>query len=41
MIYSEFKKNINQRKIPMIQLMRDEALKALELWNKKIDKIKY
>ena len=41
MIYSEFKKNINQRKIPMIQLMRDEALKAFELWNKKIDKIKY
>ena len=41
LIYSEFKKNINERKIPMIQMMRDEALKAFELWNKKTDKVKY
>ena len=41
LIYSEFKKNINERKIPMIQMMRNEALKAFELWDKKIDKIKY
>ena len=41
LIYSEFKKNINKRKIPMIQMMRDEALKAFELWNQKGDKIKY
>ena len=34
-IYSEFKKNINERKIPMIQVMRNEALKAFELWDKK------
>jgi len=41
LIYSEFKKNINERKIPMIQMMRSEALKAFELWDKKTDKVKY
>ena len=41
LIYSEFGKNINERKIPMIQMMRNEALKAFELWDKKIDKVKY
>ena len=40
-IYSEIKKNIDERKIPMTQMMRDEALKAFELWNKKTDKVKY
>ena len=40
-IYSELFKNIKKRKIPMIQMMRDEALKAFELWNKKTDKVKY
>ena len=32
LIYSEFKKNIDKRKIPMIQMMRDEALKAFEFF---------
>ena len=41
LIYSEFKKKIDKRKIPMIQIMRNEALKAFELWEKKIDKVKY
>ena len=41
LIYSELKKNINERKIPMTQMMRDEALKAFELWDKKTDKVKY
>ncbi len=41
LIYSEFKKNIDERKIPMAQLMRTEALKAFELWDKKKDKVKY
>ena len=41
LIYSEFNKNINERKISMIQMMRDEALKAFELWDKKKDKVKY
>ena len=40
-IYSELQKNINERKIPMTQIMRNEALKAFELWDKKVDKIKY
>ena len=41
LIYSEFQKNIDKRKIPMIQIMRSEALEAFELWDKKKDKIKY
>ena len=41
LIYSEFKKKIHKRKIPMNQMMRDEALKAFELWDKKADKVKY
>ena len=41
LIYSEFEKNINKRKIPMIQMMRHEALKAFDLWDKKTDKVKY
>ena len=41
LIYSEFQKNIDKRKIPMIQMLRDEALKAFDLWDKKIDKVKY
>mgnify|MGYP001972589749 FL=1 len=40
-IYSEFQKNINERKIPMTQIMRNEALKAFELWDNKTDKVKY
>ena len=41
LIYSELKKNINERKIPIIQMMRSEALKAFDLWDKKEDKVKY
>jgi len=41
LIYSEFQKDIDKRKIPMIQMMRNEALKAFELWDKKTDKVKY
>ena len=41
LIYSEFKKNIDERKIPMIQIMRNEALEAFQLWEKKTDKVKY
>ena len=41
LIYSELQKNINKRKIQMIQMMRNEALKAFELWDKKTDKVKY
>jgi len=41
LIYSELDKKINERKISMTQMMRQEALKAFELWDKKADKIKY
>ena len=41
LIYTELQKNIDKRKIPMIQIMRNEALKAFELWDKKKDKVKY
>ena len=41
LIYTELKKNIDKRKIPMILILRNEALKAFELWDKKKDKVKY
>ena len=41
LIYSELQKNVKERKIPMIQIMREEALKAFELWDRKTDKVKY
>ena len=41
LIYEELNKSITERKIPMHQMMRDEALKAFELWDKKEDKVKY
>ena len=40
-IYLELQKKIKKRKIPMVQIMRKEALKAFELWDKKTDKVKY
>jgi tRNA(Arg) A34 adenosine deaminase TadA len=41
LIYSELQQSVNKRKIPMIQLMRKEALVAFELWDKKTDKVEY
>ena len=41
LIYTELQKNIDKRKISMIQIMRNEALKAFELWDRKKDKVKY
>ena len=41
LIYSELQKNVNKRKIPMIQIMREEASRAFELWEEKTDKVKY
>tara|TARA_B100000929_G_scaffold250745_1_gene210483 strand:- start:43 stop:513 length:471 start_codon:yes stop_codon:yes gene_type:complete len=40
-IYSEINKKIEDRKIQMIQMHRDEALKVFKIWNEKVDKIKY
>ena len=41
LIYEELNKTIQERKIPMHQMMREEALKAFEMWDKKVDKVKY
>ena len=41
LIYEELNKSIKDRKIPMHQMMRDDALKAFDMWDKKEDKIKY
>ena len=41
LIYSELLKNVKKRKILIVQMMRNEALKAFELWDKKTDKVKY
>jgi len=41
LIYTELQKSIDKRKIPMIQILRNEALKAFELWDAKKDKVKY
>ena len=40
-IYSEIPKKIDDRKIKMTQMLREDALKAFEIWDKKKDKIKY
>lgn len=40
-IYREFAQPVGERKIPMIQMMRDEALAAFRAWQKKPDKILY
>tara|TARA_B100000029_G_scaffold322145_1_gene314532 strand:- start:10 stop:480 length:471 start_codon:yes stop_codon:yes gene_type:complete len=40
-IYSEINKKIEDRKLQMIQMHRDEALKAFKIWDEKVDKIKY
>ena len=40
-IYSEMNKKIIDRKVQMIQMNRDEALKAFKIWDEKADKIKY
>jgi len=41
LIYSEIKKEINERKIKMTQINRVEALEAFKIWQTKEDKIKY
>ena len=41
LIYSELLKNVKKRKIPMIQIMRDEALQGFKLWKNTENKVKY
>ena len=40
-IYTELQKSNEEKKIQMVQIMRAEGLKAFEIWDKKVDKIKY
>lgn len=40
-IYQEIPKAPQERKIPMLQLSRSEALKAFQLWTEKVDKVTY
>ena len=40
-IYQEIPKPLNQRKIPMESLLRDEALAVFKIWSTKTDKISY
>jgi tRNA(Arg) A34 adenosine deaminase TadA len=41
LIYRELAQPHSQRKIPMIQMMRDEALAAVRAWENKSNKIAY
>tara|TARA_Y200000002_G_scaffold227186_1_gene187589 strand:- start:1082 stop:1549 length:468 start_codon:yes stop_codon:yes gene_type:complete len=40
-IYDEMKKDINERKIPLKQILKDEAIKAFDLWAETENKTKY
>lgn len=40
-IYEEIPKKIQERRIPMIQLLKDEAYKVFQEWDLKADKIRY
>lgn len=40
-IYQEIPRQLEDRKIPMVQLLRDEAYKVFQEWDAKTDKIRY
>ena len=40
-IYDEVKKDVDERKIPMIQISRDVANESFKKWSNKMDKIHY
>ena len=40
-IYEELNKELSNRKIPMIQINKNDAIKAFKNWDSKTDKIKY
>lgn len=40
-IYQELEKMVHDRSIPLIPLLREEALDSFQLWNQKIDKVEY
>ena len=41
LIYSEFTKKIEDRTIPMTQVMQKEGLEVFKYWDQKVDKVKY
>jgi tRNA(Arg) A34 adenosine deaminase TadA len=41
LIYSEIPQPHSQRKIPMIQMMRDQAIEAFRAWAKQANKVPY
>lgn len=41
LIYSEIQKPVAARKIPMVQLLHDEALEVFRAWEQKSDKVPY
>ena len=41
LIYSEFTKKIEDRRIPMTQIMQKEGVEVFKYWDQKVDKIKY
>ena len=41
LIYDELNKPIDDRKIPLLRILREQALKAFDLWNKTENKTKY
>jgi guanine deaminase len=40
-IYDEIPRPFSQRKIPMIQMMRDEAIEAFRAWQRQPNKVRY
>jgi len=40
-IYSELQRPYSQRRIPTVQMMREEALTGFQAWAEKPDKVKY
>ncbi len=40
-IYQEIPKPYSQRSIPLVPLMREEALQIFKIWEQKVDKIPY
>ena len=41
LIYSEFTKKIEDRRIPMTQIMQKEGVEVFKYWDQKVDKIQY
>ena len=39
--YEDISRPHSERKIPIVQLMREEAIKAFDYWSEKADKIEY